>query len=63
MQALIISIIANVILIILVLSLFRNRIIEVYREYKRKKETRAKKENYDLIKEMVNQYLEEIKNA
>jgi len=63
MQALIISIIANVILIILVLSLFRNRIIEVYREYKRKKMTRANKENYDMIKEMVNKYLEEIKNA
>jgi len=63
MQALIISTIANVILIILVLSLFRNRMIEVYRNYKIKRERQRVTRSKEEIRKIVIEYLEEIKNG
>jgi alpha-N-acetylglucosamine transferase len=63
MQALIISTIANVILIILVLSLFRNRMIEVYKKYKIKRERQRVTRSKEEIRKIVIEYLEEIKNG
>jgi alpha-N-acetylglucosamine transferase len=63
MQALIISIVVNVILIILVLSLFYNRVNEVYKKYKIKRERQRVTRSKEEIRKIVIEYLEEIKNG
>tara|TARA_R110000868_G_scaffold101255_1_gene278831 strand:- start:185 stop:376 length:192 start_codon:yes stop_codon:yes gene_type:complete len=62
MQALIISIVVNVILIILVLSLFYNRVNEVYKKYKNSRERQRVTRSKEEIRRTVREYLEELKN-
>jgi len=63
MQALTLSLITNVILVILILSLFYNRVKEVYRNYKIKRERQRVTHSKEEIRKIVVEYLEEIKNG
>jgi len=63
MQALIISIVANIILGILFLSVYGPRIISYIRNKKNLREIQAYKERKEEIRAIVVEYLEEIKNA
>jgi len=63
MSGLILSIITNVILGVLFLSVYGPRIISYIRNKKNLREIQANKERKEEIRAIVVEYLEEIKNA
>lgn len=63
MQGLTVSLILNVILIILVLTLLSNRMYELYRSHKIKRERQGVTRRKEEIRKIVIEYLEEIKNG
>ena len=56
------SLVLNVVLSILVLSLVYPKAIVVYRKHKKQRETQANKGREEFIRKVVREYLEELKN-
>jgi nucleoside permease NupC len=56
------SLVSNIVLGILVLSLIYPKAIQRYKDTKKQRETQANKEREEFIKKVVREYLEELKN-